>query len=177
MSEPTDTDTPAASESEQPQDSATDWTPPASQAELNRIIAERVNRTKAQFKDYNDLKTKAAQFDEQQERNKSELQRAQEAAQTAQAELQTLRTQSLRTAAARAAGLDADMEQYLTATTEDELTSQAQHLATRLAAAQQPRVPGPNAAQGTSATSAAAVDLSPSAFMNQQLRAATGRGN
>jgi len=40
------------------------FTPPASQQELNRIIAERVNRTKAQFADYEDLKARAAQVDE-----------------------------------------------------------------------------------------------------------------
>lgn len=40
------------------------WTPPASQQELNRIITERVNRVKAQFGDYEDLRGKAAQVDE-----------------------------------------------------------------------------------------------------------------
>ena len=39
------------------------YTPPATQQDLNRIITERVNRAKATFGDYEDLKGKAAKFD------------------------------------------------------------------------------------------------------------------
>lgn len=40
------------------------YTPPATQADLDRIISERVNRTKDQFKDFDTLKTKAEKFDQ-----------------------------------------------------------------------------------------------------------------
>lgn len=59
------------------------YTPPATQAELDRIIADRVNRTKSQFKDYNDLKTKAAEYDKLEESRKTDLQKSQEREQAA----------------------------------------------------------------------------------------------
>lgn len=40
------------------------YTPPATQADLDRIISERVNRTKDQFKDFDAFKTKAEKFDQ-----------------------------------------------------------------------------------------------------------------
>jgi len=43
--------------------STSGYTPPATQQDLNRIITERVNRAKATFGDYEDLKGKAAKFD------------------------------------------------------------------------------------------------------------------
>lgn len=55
------------------------YTPPATQADLDRIIAERVNRTKSQFKDYGDLKAKAEQFDQLHEAQKTEAQKAADA--------------------------------------------------------------------------------------------------
>lgn len=63
---------------------AADWTPPASQAELDRIISDRLARQRAQFADYGDLKAKAAKFDEIEEANKTEIQRATEARQAAE---------------------------------------------------------------------------------------------
>ena len=63
------------------------WTPPASQADLDRIIADRLARERNKFADYADLKEKAAQFDAAEEAAKSEAQKQAEALQAAQAEL------------------------------------------------------------------------------------------
>lgn len=49
-----------------------------SQAEVDRIIAERLARQKAQFADYEELKAKAAKWAEVEEAQKSEAQKAQE---------------------------------------------------------------------------------------------------
>lgn len=56
--------------SEQPNDggNTSGFTPPASQVELNRIISERVSRERAKYADYEDLKSKAAQIAEANEK-------------------------------------------------------------------------------------------------------------
>ena len=62
------------------------------QADVDALISERLARAKAKYADYDDLKSKAAQFDELQEANKSELQKANEKAQTLQKELDQMRS-------------------------------------------------------------------------------------
>lgn len=68
------------------------WTPPASQAELDRLIAERLSRQKAQFskqlEGVEELRAKAAKFDEAEEARKSTEQKLHEAAQAAEARAQ-----------------------------------------------------------------------------------------
>lgn len=51
-----------------------------SQADVDRIVGERLARERAKFADYEDLKTKAAQLDAIEEAKKDELQKAQERA-------------------------------------------------------------------------------------------------
>jgi len=60
------------------------YTAPATQADLDRIIADRVSRERAKYLDYDDLKTKAGEFDKLAEAQKSELQKAQERAEAAE---------------------------------------------------------------------------------------------
>lgn len=50
------------------------------QADLDRIVQERVNRERAKYEGFEELKAKAQKFDEQEEANKTELQKAQERA-------------------------------------------------------------------------------------------------
>lgn len=73
------------------------------QADLDRIVTERLNRQKAQFGDYDALKAKAADFDKLQDANKSELEKAQEAARKAEeARVAALSTANTRLIAATA---------------------------------------------------------------------------
>lgn len=51
---------------------------PASQEELDRIIAARLDRERKKFADYNDVKARAAKLDELEEASKSETQKLQE---------------------------------------------------------------------------------------------------
>ena len=51
------------------------------QEQVNAIVGERLSRQAEKFADYDNLKQKAAEYDRQQEANKSELQKAQEKAQ------------------------------------------------------------------------------------------------
>lgn len=55
------------------------YTPPATQADLDRIIGERLSRERAKFSDYDDLKSKAEQFQALEDEQKTEFQRLQEA--------------------------------------------------------------------------------------------------
>ena len=50
------------------------------QSEMNAIMGERLAREHAKYADYDDLKAKAAKYDEQEEASKSELQKALEKA-------------------------------------------------------------------------------------------------
>lgn len=54
------------------------------QADVDRIVGERLAKQKAQFKDYDDLRTKAAEFDKLTEAQKTELQKAVERAEKAE---------------------------------------------------------------------------------------------
>ena len=57
------------------------------QEELDSILAERLKRERAKYEGYEDLKAKAAKYDELEEANKSELQKVTERAQALEAEL------------------------------------------------------------------------------------------
>ena len=46
------------------------------QAEMDAIISDRLKRERAKYADYDEMKAKAAKFDETEEANKSELQKA-----------------------------------------------------------------------------------------------------
>ena len=60
------------------------------QAEMNAIIADRLNRERTKYADYDTLKSKAAQFDAAEEASKSELQKANEKAVALQQQLDQL---------------------------------------------------------------------------------------
>lgn len=57
-----------------------DYTPPATQEDLNRIIGERVARERAKFADYDDLKKKADAHDKALDEARTEQEKAVEAA-------------------------------------------------------------------------------------------------
>ena len=60
------------------------------QAELNAIVASRVNELSTKYENYEELKAKAAKFDEAEEASKSELQKATERANELQGKLDAL---------------------------------------------------------------------------------------
>lgn len=97
------------------------FTPPASQADLDALIAEKV----AEFADYDELKGKAAKFDEAEAANKTELQRAQEAAEAAEKRATAAETKALRADVASAKGVPAAL---LTGSTKAELEASADAL-------------------------------------------------
>ena len=83
------------------------------QSEMDAIIGERLKRDRAKYADYEELKAKAAKFDEAEEASKSELQKAVEERDSLKAELDKLKAERERAElVARVAaekGVDADL--------------------------------------------------------------------
>ena len=96
------------------------------QAEVNAIIADRLNRERTKYADYDSLKSKAQQFDAAQEADKSELQKATEKAASLQAQVDSLTKantlRDLRTKVSTETGVPADL---LTGDTEEACKAQA----------------------------------------------------
>ena len=67
------------------------------QDEVNAIIAERLKRDRGERADYDELKAKAAKLDEIEEANKTELQKANERAESLQKELNAIKAWQSRT--------------------------------------------------------------------------------
>lgn len=106
------------------------------QAQVNAIVAERLSRDRARYADYETLKEKAAAYDAAEEASKSELQKAQDAAAKAQAELDALKranaVRAMREQAAKDAGLSTDMIEFLTGSDAEACAAQAKKLAERI---------------------------------------------
>jgi regulator of protease activity HflC (stomatin/prohibitin superfamily) len=95
------------------------------QAELDRIVAERLGRERQKYEGYEDLKAKAQRLEELEAQNQSEAQKAQakadkEAQRAAQAEARLLRYE-----VATEKEIPVKLVPLLTATTRDELEAQA----------------------------------------------------
>lgn len=99
------------------------------QSEVNNLIKERLERERTKYKDFEDLKAKAAKFDEMEEANKSELQKATDKATALEAELLSLKKEkevrSIREKVAAETGVPIGL---LTMETEDECKEQAKAL-------------------------------------------------
>lgn len=97
------------------------------QAQLDAIVAERLNREREKFADYDTLKEKAGKFDAAEEAAKSELQKATDKAAELQKQLDDLKKQNtLRTLREKVAGEMKVPVNLLTAETEDAMKAQAQ---------------------------------------------------
>ena len=97
------------------------------QAEMNAIISDRLNRERTKYADYDALKAKAQQFDAAQEAGKTELQKANEKAASLQAQLDSLTKantlRELRAKVAAETGVPADL---LSGDTEEGCKAQAE---------------------------------------------------
>lgn len=125
---------------------ATDQGKTLTQAEVDRIVADRITRERKKFADYDDLKKKASEFDKIQNANKSELDKAKDRETALAVELQKYKVAEVRRAAASAAGLDPEFADFITAADEEEATEQAKKLAERLKASAKS---APDLKQGT----------------------------
>lgn len=111
------------------------------QDEINAIIGARMKELRAKYADYDALKEKAAKFDQIEEENKTELQKAKELAATLQGQVNELkeshRRQEMRAAISRETGVPAEL---LTADNEDDCRDQAKAIIDFAKPGQYPRV-------------------------------------
>lgn len=96
------------------------------QAEVDKIVGERLGRERAKYADFDALKAKAEKFDEIEEQSKSELQKALEKSDLLQKELDEIKNReqirSIREAVANETNVPANL---LTGATEEECKAQA----------------------------------------------------
>lgn len=116
---------------QRPEPDKHDDTKTFTQAELDRMLADRLSRERKKFADYDDLKKKATEFDKMQDAQKSEVEKLNDQLTSAQVELQGYRVSEIRRAAASAAGLDPDLAEFITAADETEAAAQAKRIAER----------------------------------------------
>lgn len=97
------------------------------QAELDAIVQDRVKRERQKYEGFEDLKAKAQKYDEQEEANKSELQKAQERATELEQKLkQKEHEDNIRDLRKKVADELKVPAELLTADTEEECRTQAQ---------------------------------------------------
>lgn len=95
-------------------------------------LEERLERERAKFSDYEDLKAKAQKFEELQEADKSELQKAQDQIASIEQERDNALRDALRFKVASKYGVgDEDADLFLTGSDEDTLVKQAERLSQR----------------------------------------------
>lgn len=113
---------------------ANEFKPINSQQDLDAAIKGRLERERAKFKDYNDLKAKADMLDQIEQANLSELDKAKGQITSAETERDKAVAEALRLRIAVTHGIsldDADL--FLTGTDEETLTAQAKRLSDRAA--------------------------------------------
>jgi hypothetical protein len=108
------------------------YTPPASQADLDRIITERLGRERAKYADYDDLKSKAERLDELEAEKQTDIEKLQRRAEEAErlaaereAALTKTQFESMKSDVAREKGVPVA---GLTGTTREELEASADEL-------------------------------------------------
>lgn len=142
-----------------PPEGGNEFKAPASQEELDRIIGARLDRERAKFADYDDIKAKATEFDKAQDAAKSELQKAADRAEAAEKERDQLRAASLRAEVALAKGLNANQAKRLVGTTKEELEADADELLNDLASTKSSHKPDPKRlSSGSSGSDDAGMD-------------------
>lgn len=128
---------------------ADEFKPITSQEDFEKALGKRLERERAKYADYADLKSKAARLDELEEANKTEQQKLADRLAEAEKSAERARTEALRFKIASKFGVsDEDADLFLTGTDEETLTRQAERLAARSDEAGKPRAPKPDPNQG-----------------------------
>lgn len=77
---------------QQDEDKGAEFKPITSQADLDRLISDRLSRERAKYSDYDAIKAKAEKFDKAEQESLTEIQREKQAREAAEAELVKYRT-------------------------------------------------------------------------------------
>ncbi|WP_415477704.1 DUF4355 domain-containing protein [Bifidobacterium psychraerophilum] len=99
------------------------------QEELNAVVEQRLNRERAKYGDYDDLKAKAERFDQAEDAQKSELQKLAEKNQKTEDELNSLRHSNMILKACTENGIPTSFADLVHGSTEDEINEIAQKVA------------------------------------------------
>lgn len=106
-----------------------------SQEQLDRIIGERLARERGKYAGYDDLKAKAAKFDEIENQNKTELQKALERAEAAEKAAKQAVREKLQREIADELGLPVKLASRLKGDTADEMRADGAEIAADLGVA------------------------------------------
>lgn len=98
------------------------------QADVDRIVAERVARERGKFADYGDLKAKAAKFDELDQASKTEQERLTERLTSTESRATRAESKALRLEVAFEKGLTPAQAKRLVGSTRDELEADAEEI-------------------------------------------------
>jgi hypothetical protein len=132
-----------------------EFRPITSQEDLQRVLHERLQRERAKYADYKDVKAKASKLDEIEQANKSEIDKAMDRVTKAEAEVSTVPAKvadALRSHLVALHEIDADdAELFLTANDPDLLLKQVARLTGRKADQQKKNNVSPR--EGTTTTS------------------------
>lgn len=109
------------------------FTPINSQADLDRLIGERITRERAKFADYDELKAKAAKVDQAEQANQTEAEKTAKRIADLETELSNQRRDSnrLKIAAEFKITNADDIDLFLTGSDDETLRKQAKRLADR----------------------------------------------
>lgn len=134
-----------------------EFAPITSQADLDKVIGERVARERGKYADYKDLKAKADEFDKLADANKSEIEKATERVTKAEAEVAAIPAKvadALRAHLVALHEIDAeDAELFLTANEPELLLKQVSKLTERGTAKKKQGNRAPNEGSNSSPTS------------------------
>lgn len=140
------------------------------QAEIDEIVAKRVARVKKQYGDYEDMKKKAAKFDEIEAANKSELEKLTDQNQKLAAQLAEREHAALIQAACIKHGVPADYMDLVTGADEEAIDKAAEKVA-KLASASVKPPKGPSGTEGQHPQGHGSPDI------DEQIRAAEAKGD
>lgn len=111
------------------------------QAEMEAIIGERLKRERSKYADYNEIKAKAAKFDEAEEANKSELQKAVEERDKLRAQVEAMEAEKKRAEHIAKAAAENGVDAALLARMSGDVDENAEFLKSQLGQAKYPSVP------------------------------------
>jgi hypothetical protein len=108
------------------------------QAQLNSFLASQKREIESKYDGFDDIKAKATQFEQLTESTKSEVQRANESAAEYKARMESesrekaeVKLENLRYRVSAKKGLDPDLWDRVTGTTEEEITADVEKLVTK----------------------------------------------
>ena len=111
------------------------------QAELDTIVAERLKRERSKYADYDEFKAKAAKYDEVEEANKSELQKAVEERDKFKAQVEAMEAERARAEAVAKAAAENGVDAQLLARMSGDVEENAAFLKEQMGKAKYPAVP------------------------------------